>query len=268
MLEIHPDEHPIGVQIFGSDPLIMARMAEKISQTEADFIDINMGCPAPKIVKNGEGSALMKNPRLAGEIIREVVKASSVPVTVKIRKGFDENSINAVEISLIAEDAGAAAVTVHGRTREQYYSGSADWNIIKQVKSRLSIPVIGNGDVFTPEDALAMEEQTGCDGVMAARGAQGNPWLFRDILSLKATGKIPPPPSAREKIQTALRHMHMLIQLKGEKRGILEMRKHISWYLKGMKDAVKIRQVINKVTTAAEMEDILNLYLEKTAKQE
>ena len=268
MLEIHPDEHPIGVQIFGSDPLIMARMAEKISQTEADFIDINMGCPAPKIVKNGEGSALMKNPRLAGEIIREVVKASSVPVTVKIRKGFDENSINAVEISLIAEDAGAAAVTVHGRTREQYYSGSADWNIIKQVKSRLSIPVIGNGDVFTPEDALAMEEQTGCDGVMAARGAQGNPWLFRDILSFKATGKIPPPPSAREKIQTALRHMHMLIQLKGEKRGILEMRKHISWYLKGMKDAVKIRQVINKVTTAAEMEDILNLYLEKTAKQE
>ena len=268
MLEIHPDEHPIGVQIFGSDPLIMARMAEKISQTEADFIDINMGCPAPKIVKNGEGSAIMKNPRLAGEIIREVVKASSVPVTVKIRKGFDENSINAVEISLIAEDAGAAAVTVHGRTREQYYSGSADWNIIKQVKSRLSIPVIGNGDVFTPEDALAMEEQTGCDGVMAARGAQGNPWLFRDILSLKATGKIPPPPSAREKIQTALRHMHMLIQLKGEKRGILEMRKHISWYLKGMKDTVKIRQVINKVTTAAEMEDILNLYLEKTAKQE
>jgi len=268
MMEIHPYEHPIGVQIFGSDPLIMARMAEKISQGEADFIDINMGCPAPKIVKNGEGSALMKNPKLAGEIIKEVVKASYVPVTVKIRKGFDEKSINAVEIALIAEDGGAAAVTVHGRTREQFYSGSADWNIIKEVKSRLSIPVIGNGDIFTPEDALAMEEQTGCDGVMIARGAQGNPWLFRDIVSLKETGKIPPPPSAEEKIRTALRHMHMLIEQKGEKMGILEMRKHFSWYMKGMKDAGRMRQVINTITTAAQMEETLNLYIEKIAIQE
>ncbi len=262
-MEIHPDEHPIGIQIFGSEPLLMAQMAEKISETSADLIDINMGCPAPKIVKNGEGSALLKNPKLVGEIVREVSKASSKPVTVKIRKGFDEKSINAVEIALLAEEAGAAAITVHGRTREQFYSGSADWDIIKQVKSRLSIPVIGNGDIFTAEAALAMEKQTGCDGIMVARGAQGNPWLFRDILAFKKTGTIPPPPSAKERIQTALRHMHMLIELKGEKVGVCEMRKHISWYIKGLKEAGQMRKLINSITTASEMEDTLLSYKEK-----
>lgn len=260
MLEIHPDEHPIGVQIFGSEPLLMARMAEKISETSADLIDINMGCPAPKIVKNGEGSALLKNPRLVEEIVREVSRASAKPVTIKIRKGFDEKSINGVEIALIAEQAGAAAVTVHGRTREQFYSGTADWNIIKQVKSRLSIPVIGNGDIFSAQDALRMKEQTGCDGIMVARGAQGNPWLFRDIIALRDTGIVPQPPSARERIQTALRHMHMLIQIKGERVGICEMRKHISWYLKGLKGAGQIRKLINTISTASEMEDTLLSY--------
>ncbi|HHU48655.1 MAG: tRNA dihydrouridine synthase DusB [Caldicoprobacterales bacterium] len=260
MLEIHPDEHPIGVQIFGSEPLLMARMAEKISETSADLIDINMGCPAPKIVKNGEGSALLKNPRLVEEIVREVSRASAKPVTIKIRKGFDEKSINGVEIALIAEQAGAAAVTVHGRTREQFYSGTADWNIIKQVKSRLSIPVIGNGDIFSAQDALRMKEQTGCDGIMVARGAQGNPWLFRDIIALRDTGIVPQPPSARERIQTALRHMHMLIQIKGEKVGVCEIRKHVSWYLKGLKGAGQIRKLINTISTASEMEDTLLSY--------
>lgn len=238
----------------------MARMAEKISETSADLIDINMGCPAPKIVKNGEGSALLKNPRLVEEIVREVSRASAKPVTIKIRKGFDEKSINGVEIALIAEQAGAAAVTVHGRTREQFYSGTADWNIIKQVKSRLSIPVIGNGDIFSAQDALRMKEQTGCDGIMVARGAQGNPWLFRDIIALRDTGIVPQPPSARERIQTALRHMHMLIQIKGEKVGVCEIRKHVSWYLKGLKGAGQIRKLINTISTASEMEDTLLSY--------
>ena len=260
MMGIHPDEHPIGIQIFGSEPLLMARMAEKISETSADLIDINMGCPAPKIVKNGEGSALMKNPRLVGEIVREVSRASSKPVTVKIRKGFDEGSINGTEIALIAEEAGAAAVTVHGRTREQYYSGTADWDFIAQVKSRLSIPVIGNGDIFTAQAALDMKEQTGCDGIMVARGAQGNPWLFREIQALRDQGMVLPPPAPRERIQTALRHMHMLIQIKGEKVGVCEIRKHIAWYLKGLQGSSQIRMQVNTISSASEMEDALLTY--------
>lgn len=267
MMGIHPDEHPIGIQIFGSEPLLMARMAEKISETSADLIDINMGCPAPKIVRNGEGSALMKNPKLVGEIVREVSRASSKPVTVKIRKGFDERSINAVEIALISEEAGAAAVTIHGRTREQYYSGTADWNSIAQVKSRLSIPVIGNGDIFTAQSALDMKEKTGCDGVMVARGAQGNPWLFRDIIALRDQETVLPPPTSQERIQTALRHMHMLIQLKGEKNGVCEMRKHIAWYLKGLQDAGRIRKLVNTISFAAEMEDALHTYQMKLGRE-
>lgn len=260
MIEIHPQEHPAGIQIFGSDPLLMAKMAEKISESGADLIDINMGCPAPKIVRNGEGSVLLKNPALVGKIIREVSRATPLPVTVKIRKGFDSQFVNAVEIASIAEQSGAAAITVHGRTREQYYSGKADWNIIKEVKSKVSIPVIGNGDIFTGEAALSMKRQTGCDGIMAARGAQGNPWLFRDILSLVETGNLPSPPTADEKIHTAIRHMHMVIKLKGERTGVFEMRKHISWYLKGLPGSGLMRKLINTLNTASDMEAALHTY--------
>ena len=260
LLKIDGKEHPVGVQIFGSDPLIMARMAEKISETEADLIDINMGCPAPKIVKNGEGSALMRNPSLVADIVREVSRASSKPVTVKIRKGWDEKSVNAVEIARIAEEEGAAAITVHGRTREQYYSGSADWDIIRKVKSSVSIPVIGNGDVFTAPAALEMKKQTNCDGIMAARGARGNPWLFRDIVSLWDTGTVPPPPGTEERIHTALRHLRMLVDQKGEKVAVPEMRKHIAWYLKGIKDSGRIRSQVNSLDTEAEVKALLSSY--------
>lgn len=267
LMEIHPDEHPIGIQIFGSDPLIMARMAERISKTDADLIDINMGCPAPKIVKNGEGSALMRDPELVSRIVKEVSRASSKPVTVKIRKGWDASSINAVQIALIAEEAGAAAVTVHGRTREQFYTEQADWDIIRQVKSRLTIPVIGNGDIFTAQAAVEMKRLTNCDGVMVARGAQGNPWLFRDIVSLMKTGMLPPPPGFEERINTAIRHLHMLAAMKGERIGVCEMRKHIAWYLKGMKDSGRVRRLINTISTAAEMEAALYEYKEELRNQ-
>ncbi len=268
LMKIDRKEHPVGIQIFGSDPLIMAGMAEKLSETEADLIDINMGCPAPKIVRNGEGSALMRNPSLVGNIVREVSRASSKPVTVKIRKGWDEESVNAVEIARIAEKEGAAAVTVHGRTREQYYSGSADWDIIRKVKSSVSIPVIGNGDVFTAQAALEMKRQTNCDGIMAARGARGNPWLFRDIVSLWNTGTVPPPPCAEERIHTALRHLGMLMDQKGEKAAVPEMRKHIAWYLKGMKDSGRIRSQVNTLNTEAEVRALLNAYAAERKKDE
>lgn len=260
LMEINPNEHPIGIQIFGSDPLIMAQMVEKISDTDADLIDINMGCPAPKIVKNGEGSALMRNPQLVKKIVSEVSRASSKPITVKIRKGWDDKSVNAVDIALIAEEAGAAAITVHGRTREQFYAGVADWDIIREVKSRLSIPVIGNGDIFTPQAAFDMTKQTNCDGIMIARGAQGNPWLFRDIISYMDKGEIPIQPEPNEKIETALRHLKIIVGQKGERLGVCEMRKHIAWYLKGLKDSSRIKRLINTLTTASEVEAVLNSY--------
>ena len=260
LMEINPNEHPIGIQIFGSDPLIMAQMVEKISDTDADLIDINMGCPAPKIVKNGEGSALMRNPQLVKKIVSEVSRASSKPITVKIRKGWDDKSVNAVDIALIAEEAGAAAITVHGRTREQFYAGVADWDIIREVKSRLSIPVIGNGDIFTPQAAFDMTKQTNCDGIMIARGAQGNPWLFRDIISYMDKGEIPIQPEPNEKIETALRHLKIIVGQKGERLGVCEMRKYIAWYLKGLKDSSQIKRLINTLTTAAEVEAVLNSY--------
>ena len=260
LMEINPNEHPIGIQIFGSDPLIMAQMVEKISNTDADLIDINMGCPAPKIVKNGEGSALMRNPQLVKKIVSEVSRASSKPITVKIRKGWDDKSVNAVDIALIAEEAGAAAITIHGRTREQFYAGVADWDIIREVKSRLSIPVIGNGDIFTPQAAFDMTKQTNCDGIMIARGAQGNPWLFRDIISYMDKGEIPIQPEPNEKIETALRHLKIIVGQKGERLGVCEMRKHIAWYLKGLKDSSQIKRLINTLTTAAEVEAVLNSY--------
>lgn len=260
LLEIHPAEHPIGVQIFGADPCIMAQMAARISQGPADLIDINMGCPAPKIVKNGEGCALMREPNLVRSIVGAVVQASTKPVTVKIRKGWDDASINAVEIAHIAEEAGASAVTVHGRTREQFYSGRADWSIIRQVKASLTIPVIGNGDIYMGTDALRMLEETGCDGVMAARGVQGNPWLFAQIRQC-LRGAEPELPNARTRIETALRHLALAVQFKGETIAVREMRKHIPWYLKGLPGCASLKQTIHRLDSRSEVEYALTEYL-------
>ncbi len=249
-------EKPGAVQIFGSEPEIMAGVTEKLNESDASIIDINMGCPAPKITKNGEGSALMKRPEQVEKIVKAVVKVSAKPVTVKIRKGWDECSVNAVEIARIAEACGASAVAVHGRTREQYYSGKADWSIIKQVKQSVSIPVIGNGDVTGPREARRLFEETGCDAIMVGRGAQGNPWIFKQILKYLEEGELMPEPSAQEKIETIIRHMNMLIEHKGERTGILEMRSHIAWYIKGMRDAAYTKQ---KIFTMNDKKEIISL---------
>ncbi len=255
------NEKPGAVQIFGSEPDIMAGVTEKLNASDASIIDINMGCPAPKITKNGEGSALMKRPEQVERIIRAVVKASIKPVTVKIRKGWDESSINAVEIAKIAEASGASAVTVHGRTREQYYSGKADWNIIREVKEAISIPVIGNGDVVGPREAKRLFEETGCDAIMIGRGAQGNPWIFKAVIKYLEEGVFVNEPTAQEKISTIIRHMNMLIEHKGERTGILEMRSHIAWYIKGMRDAAHTKQKIFKMTDKDEIISLLQYFL-------
>ena len=257
LLKIEQRERPTAVQLFGSDPAIMAAMAKKIENYPIDILDVNMGCPAPKIVKNGEGSALTKNPSLVGQIIKAMVTAQKKPVTVKIRKGFDDNHINAVEIAKVAQENGAAAIAVHGRTREQYYSGKADWDSIKAVKDAVSIPVIGNGDVFTPQDAKALLEYTNCDAIMIGRAAQGNPWIFKRILHYLNTGEQLPEPTAEQKVEKALCHARMLIDYKGEYIGIREMRKHISWYMKGIKGAAELRGKINQVISYNEMEQLL-----------
>ncbi len=258
---MHEIEKPGAVQIFGSDPKIMAEVAEKLNASDAAIIDINMGCPAPKITKNGEGSALMKNPQLIAEIIRAVIAVSHKPVTVKIRKGWDDSRINAVEIARIAEENGASAVAVHGRTREQYYSGKADWDIIRQVKETVSIPVIGNGDVTGPKEAQKLFEETRCDAIMVGRGAQGNPWIFKKIVRFLEDGTLIPDPSLEEKIETIIRHMNMLIDLKGERTGILEMRSHIAWYIKGMRDAAYTKQKIFQMTDKEEIISLLKSFL-------
>jgi nifR3 family TIM-barrel protein len=260
MLDIDEFEAPVGIQLFGSDPEIMGSMAELLSQNpRVALIDINMGCPAPKIIKNCEGSALMKDPVLAEKIIKSVVRKSVKPVTVKFRKGWDDTQINAVEFGKMAEEAGAAAVTVHGRTRAQMYEGFADWSIIAQVKKSLSIPVVGNGDVVSPESARKLFEETGCDGIMVARGAMGNPWLFKRINIYLESGEIVSEPSNEEKIDMAIRHLNMMVNLKGSK-GVIEMRKHIAWYLKGMKGATRIKENVNKIITSKEMIDQLLEY--------
>lgn len=257
LLQIHPDETPVSLQLFGSDPKIVSEMAKRIEERSFTFLDINMGCPVPKVVKNKEGSALMKNPRLVYDLVSAVVKAIEKPVTVKIRKGFDDEHVNAVEIAKIIEEAGASAVAVHGRTREQYYSGKADWEIIRQVKEAVSIPVIGNGDVASGEKAIAMREQTGCDGVMIARGAQGNPWIFSELLEYERTGRLPDRPDVEEIKQTMLRHARLQIEYKGDFTGIREMRKHVAWYTKGLHGAARLRDQINQVESYAELENLL-----------
>ena len=258
LLEIHPEELPVSLQLFGSEPDTISEIAKRIEELPFAILDLNMGCPVPKIVRNGEGSALMKNPKMVHEIVSKTAKAIQKPVTVKIRKGFDDTCINAVEIAKIIEEAGASAVAVHGRTREQYYSGKADWDIIRQVKEAVSIPVIGNGDVVSGESAIAMMQQTGCDGVMIGRGAQGNPWIFSELLEYEKTGMIPPRPTKEEMNQMILKHARLQLQYKGEYLGIREMRKHVSWYTTGLPNSAKLRAKINAVESFQELEELLN----------
>lgn len=257
LLEIHPEELPVSLQLFGSDPDVISEIAKRIEELPFSTLDINMGCPVPKIVKNGEGSALMKNPKLVYEIVRKTARAIQKPVTVKIRKGFDDTCINAVEIAKIIEDAGGKAVAVHGRTREQYYSGKADWDIIRQVKEAVSIPVIGNGDVVSGESAIAIQKETGCDGVMIGRGAQGNPWIFSELLEYERTGKMPLRPSVEAIKKMMIRHAQLQMQYKGEYLGIREMRKHVSWYTSGLPNSAKLRDEINRVESYEELEQLL-----------
>ena len=261
LLAIDEREHPVSLQLFGSDPEIMSEMAKKIEERPFDILDINMGCPVPKVVNNGDGSALMKNPVLAGKIIEKTARAIKKPVTVKIRKGFDDAHVNAVEMAKVAEASGAAAIAVHGRTREQYYSGRADWDIIRQVKEAVKIPVIGNGDILTPEDAIRMEEQTGCDGFMIARGAQGNPWIFAQILHYFKTGEHLPKPTAEEMVQMMLRHAKMQLAFKGDYTGIREIRKHAAWYTAGYPNAARLRSAINEVESYEQLEELFGRFL-------
>lgn len=253
LMEIHPEEMPVSLQLFGSDPVIISDMAKRIEERPFALLDINMGCPVPKVVNNGEGSALMKNPKLVEEILSSLVKAVNKPVTVKIRKGFNDENVNAVEIAKIAEACGVAAVAVHGRTREQYYSGHADWDIIARVKQAVKIPVIGNGDVDSAKKAEELLAQTGCDGVMIGRAAQGNPWIFREVAEYLETGRVPERPTNQEKKELILRHAALQLEYKGEYTGVREMRKHLSWYTVGMPHSAKFRQMINTMETMEEL---------------
>ena len=263
LLTIDSRETPVSLQLFGSDPDIMAEIAKQIEERPFDILDINMGCPVPKVVNNGDGSALMKNPRLAGEIIEKVASAIKKPVTVKIRKGFDEEHINAVEMARIAQECGAAAVAVHGRTREQFYSGKADWDIIRQVKEAVSIPVIGNGDLLTGKDILAMKKETRCDGFMIARGAQGNPWIFKQMLHYLEYGEELEKPTVEEMVEMLLRHAKLLIEYKGTYTGIREMRKHAAWYTSGYRNSSKLRRMINEVESYEDLEELFSCLLIK-----
>ncbi len=258
LLRIDPDENPVSLQLFGSDPEVISAQAAAIEELPFDILDLNMGCPVPKVAGNGEGSALMKDPVLAGKIIEMTVKRIRKPVTVKIRKGFDAAHVNAVEIAKIAQESGASAVAVHGRTRDQFYSGKADWEIIRKVKEALSIPVIGNGDVTNPEQAEEMLLQTGCDGVMIGRGARGNPWIFERILTYMETGKDPGRPDAETIRDMILRHARFQIEYNGEMMGIRQMRKHVAWYTAGLKFSARIRDEVNRAETYEQLEKLVS----------
>ena len=257
LMEIDPCEHPVSMQLFGSEPDLMAEVAKSIEDRDFDILDINMGCPVPKVVNNGEGSALLKNPNLIEEIVRKVSSAISKPLTVKVRIGFENEPVDIVEIAKRIEDAGAAALAVHGRTRQQYYSGTADWDTIRRVKEAITIPVIGNGDVDSPLKAEALVKQTGCDGIMIARGAQGNPWIFSEMITYEETGTLPERPGKEEVRDMMLRHARLQLKYKGEFIGIREMRKHVAWYTKGLKGSAKLREEINRVESYQELEELL-----------
>lgn len=259
LLATEEDERPVATQLFGHEPDVLASIAEKALEFGAELIDINMGCPAPKITGSGDGSALSKTPQLAGEIVAAVVAAVDVPVTVKIRKGWDDSLINAVEMAQIAEKNGASAITVHGRTRQQFYSGTADLDIIKEVKQAVSIPVIGNGDIIDEDSAKRMLNYTGCDGIMIGRGAQGNPWIFERVIHFLETGKKLPLPTPEERAKKMKEHLELLIKYKGDYRGIQEARKHMAWYIKGCRGGAKLREAIMRASTQGEMLKIIDL---------
>ena len=268
LLRIAEEEKPVAVQIFGREPKIMAEVVEKHFNNREDIciIDVNMGCPAPKIVKNGEGSALMKEPALAAEIIRELKKVSTKPVTVKFRKAYDENSIDAVEFAKWMENAGADAIVVHGRTRKQMYEGKADWDIIRRVKETVSMPVIGNGDVFSPNDAIELTKLTNCDGIMVARGSMGNPWIFKDIQDA-LNGRDVEEVSAAERVAMCMRHYELAIKYDGEYKAVREMRKHASWYIKGLPKCTEIRGIMNTIDSSQEVLNLLMDYRDELLKK-